>query len=113
RPEFINRLDDIVVFRMLNAADIKQIVRIQVGQLAARLRDRRIELTLSENALEELASAGFDPVYGARPLRRAIQRDVMNPLAQALLRGDVRDGDRVLVDYRDGAFRFDALVEAN
>ncbi|MCA1998111.1 MAG: ATP-dependent chaperone ClpB, partial [Armatimonadetes bacterium] len=77
RPEFVNRLDDIVVFRMLSASDIKQIVRIQVEQLAARLRDRRIELTLSESALEELASAGFDPVYGARPLRRAIQREVM------------------------------------
>ncbi|MFN3684332.1 MAG: ATP-dependent chaperone ClpB [Fimbriimonadaceae bacterium] len=113
RPEFVNRLDDIVVFRMLSASDIKQIVRIQVDQLAARLRERRIELTLSERALEELASAGFDPVYGARPLRRAIQRDVMNPLAQALLRGDVRDGDRVLVDYRDGKFHFDALVEAS
>jgi ATP-dependent Clp protease ATP-binding subunit ClpB len=113
RPEFVNRLDDIVVFRMLSASDIKQIVRIQVEQLAARLRDRRIELTLSESALEELASAGFDPVYGARPLRRAIQREVMNPLAQALLRGDVRDGDRVLVDYRDGRFHFDALVEAS
>ncbi len=113
RPEFVNRLDDIVVFRMLSASDIKQIVRIQGDQLAARLRERRIELTLSERALEELASAGFDPVYGARPLRRAIQRDVMNPLAQALLRGDVRDGDRVLVDYRDGKFHFDALVEAS
>ncbi|MCX7801034.1 MAG: AAA family ATPase, partial [Fimbriimonadales bacterium] len=110
RPEFVNRLDDIVVFRMLGAPVLKEIVQIQFGQLASRLKERRIELTLSESALEALALVGFDPVYGARPLRRAIQREVMNPLAQALLRGDVRDGDQVVVDYRNGSFRFDTAA---
>jgi ATP-dependent Clp protease ATP-binding subunit ClpB len=107
RPEFINRLDDIIVFRSLGVAEIKEIVRIQVAQLAKRLAERRIELTLTDAAASHLASAGFDPVYGARPLKRAVQKEVLNPLAQALLRGDVRDGQTLQVDYRDGAIQFD------
>lgn len=104
RPEFINRLDDIVVFRALGVNEIKGIVDIQLRELAARLRDRRIELTLTDEAKTLIATAGYDPVYGARPLRRAIQRDLMNPLAKALLDGDVRDGQTVSVDAKDGAF---------
>lgn len=107
RPEFINRLDDLIVFRMLGATEIKQIVKIQVQQLATRLADRRITLTLTEAGATHLASAGFDPVYGARPLKRAIQREVLNPLAQSLLRGDIPDGSSISVDYRDGQVRFD------
>jgi ATP-dependent Clp protease ATP-binding subunit ClpB len=107
RPEFVNRLDDIVVFHSLGVSQIKQIVGIQLKQLAARLAERRIELDLTEDATRQIATEGFDPVYGARPLKRAIQRDIMNPLAQAILRGEVRDGDHVVADYRDGAFVFE------
>jgi ATP-dependent Clp protease ATP-binding subunit ClpB len=108
RPEFINRLDDIIVFRQLGVGQIKEIVRIQLGSLAKRLAERRIDLTLTDSATLQLASAGFDPVYGARPLKRAIQREIMNPLAQAILRGEVRDGQRVTADYREGSFTFSA-----
>ncbi|MEQ1823981.1 MAG: ATP-dependent chaperone ClpB [Fimbriimonadaceae bacterium] len=107
RPEFINRLDDIIVFRSLGVIQIKQIVKIQVEQLASRLAERRIELSLTDAAATHLASSGFDPIYGARPLKRAIQREVLNPLAQAILKGEVSDGQKVVVDYRDGAVVFD------
>jgi ATP-dependent Clp protease ATP-binding subunit ClpB len=106
RPEFINRLDEIIVFHQLGVGQIKEIVAIQLRDLARRLAERRIELTLTEPATLQLASVGFDPVYGARPLKRAIQREIMNPLAQAILRGEVKDGQPVTVDYQDGAFEF-------
>lgn len=108
RPEFVNRLDDVIVFRSLGVNEIKQIVRIQLSGLAQRLEERRIELKLTDEAYLHLATAGFDPVYGARPLKRAIQREVMNPLAQAILGGTVRDGSAVEVDYKDGEFTFEA-----
>jgi ATP-dependent Clp protease ATP-binding subunit ClpB len=108
RPEFINRLDDIIVFHRLGVNQIKSIVDIQLRSLMARLAQRQIELELTDVAKTQLASAGFDPVYGARPLKRAIQRDIMNPLAQALLKGDIREGSRVVADYRDGAFVFES-----
>ncbi|CAN5474897.1 ATP-dependent chaperone ClpB [soil metagenome] len=108
RPEFINRLDDIVVFHSLGVNEIKRIVDIQLHQLAARLAERRIDLTLSDEARLQLATAGYDPVYGARPLKRAIQRDILNPLAQAILRGDIRDGQTVKADYQEGKFTFAA-----
>lgn len=107
RPEFINRIDDIIVFRMLGVNEIKQIVKIQFAQLAKRLSDRRIEMELTEDASREIASAGFDPVYGARPLKRAIQNYVMNPLAQAILGGKVAEGSKVAVDYKNGEFIFE------
>ena len=106
RPEFINRLDDMIVFRQLGVNDIKQIVEVQLHALAARLAERRIELHLTEPAVLEIATEGFDPVYGARPLKRAIQRDIVNPLAQAILKGEVKDGQHVTVDYREGSFTF-------
>jgi ATP-dependent Clp protease ATP-binding subunit ClpB len=106
RPEFINRLDDIVVFRALGVNEIKEIVGIQLGLLTDRLAERKIELVLAESALTQIATAGYDPLYGARPLKRAIQKEVMNPLALAILAGEVRDGQRVFVDYREGAFVF-------
>jgi len=107
RPEFINRLDDIIVFHPLGVNEIKQIVKIQLDLLSKRLEDRRIEIRLSEEAALQLATAGFDPVYGARPLKRAIQKTVLNPLASAILRGEVADGSKVLVDYKDGEFVFE------
>ncbi|RYG18327.1 type VI secretion system ATPase TssH, partial [bacterium] len=106
RPEFVNRIDEIVIFRSLGVNEIKRIVDIQLRQLASRLADRRIEIKLTDAAASEIASAGWDPAYGARPLKRAIQREVLNPLAQAILRGDIRDGSTVTVDAKDGAFEF-------
>jgi ATP-dependent Clp protease ATP-binding subunit ClpB len=108
RPEFINRLDDIIVFHRLGVNQIKAIVDIQLRSLMARLAQRQIVLELTDAAKSQLASVGFDPVYGARPLKRAIQRDVMNALAQSLLRGDIRDGSHVTGDYQDGAYVFTA-----
>lgn len=110
RPEFINRLDEVVVFHSLGVNEIKAIVEIQLRQLAARLQERRIELTLSDEAALQLATAGFDPIYGARPLKRAIQRDILNPLAQSILRGEVRDGQAVNVGYEGGEFTFQPAV---
>jgi ATP-dependent Clp protease ATP-binding subunit ClpB len=109
RPEFINRLDDILVFRQLGVAQIKEIVRIQLHQLAARLAERRIELDLTEAATLQVATAGYDPVYGARPLKRAIQKEIMNPLANRILRGEIRDGQKVVVDFREGTFVFNPV----
>lgn len=106
RPEFINRLDDIVVFKPLGINEIKTIVRIQVERLAERLEERHVSLSLTEDALTHLATAGYDPVYGARPLKRAIQKEVMNPLAMKLLGGEIRDGQAVKVSFQDGDFVF-------
>ena len=106
RPEFVNRLDDVIVFRSLGVNEIRRIVRIQLGKLGERLAERRVRFELTEAAETQIASAGFDPVYGARPLKRAIQTNVINPLAQAILRGDIHDGQHVRVDYQDGEFKF-------
>jgi ATP-dependent Clp protease ATP-binding subunit ClpB len=106
RPEFINRLDDIIVFHQLGVAQIKEIVRIQLGQLSSRLAEKRIELELTDQAALQVATAGYDPVYGARPLKRTIQREIMNPLANGILKGDIREGQKVVVDAVDGAFTF-------
>ncbi|HEU4627301.1 MAG TPA: ATP-dependent chaperone ClpB [Steroidobacteraceae bacterium] len=107
RPEFINRIDDIVVFRPLGVEQIRKIVDIQLGYLRKRLLDRNMELTLDDKARDTLGEAGFDPVYGARPLKRAIQQQIENPLAQRILRGDFGPGDRVSVTARDGQLVFE------
>jgi ATP-dependent Clp protease ATP-binding subunit ClpA len=106
RPEFLNRIDEIVVFHALGSNDIRQIVGLQIRLLAKRLKERNISIELSENAESELAAEGFDPAYGARPLKRVIQNKVLNPLAKQILEGAVRDGDSVFVDFSDGQFRF-------
>jgi ATP-dependent Clp protease ATP-binding subunit ClpB len=106
RPEFINRIDDMIVFHRLQVSEIKKIVHIQLNDLIKRLAERRIELHLTDGATSEIATEGFDPVYGARPLKRAIQRDIVNPLAQGILRGDIREGESVTVDFQDGRFTF-------
>ncbi|HET7529929.1 MAG TPA: ATP-dependent chaperone ClpB [Mycobacteriales bacterium] len=98
KPEFINRLDDIVVFSSLAVEQLTAIVDIQVARLAARLADRRLDLQVSDGAREWLALNGFDPVYGARPLRRLVQTAIGDQLARALLAGEIRDGDTVVVD---------------
>ncbi len=112
RPEFLNRLDDIIVFHSLGVGDIKKIVLIQIEILSARLRERRVELHLTDEAITQIASAGFDPVFGARPLKRVIQNQIINPLAQSILRGDIHDGQTVRVDYGDGAYVFAAEAAA-
>ncbi len=106
RPEFINRLDDIVVFHPLDKAQIALIARIQLRGLEKRLGERGIRIELSERALALLADAGFDPVYGARPLKRAIQQQLENPLAQAILSGGFVSGDVVQVDADAGKLVF-------
>jgi ATP-dependent Clp protease ATP-binding subunit ClpB len=98
KPEFLNRLDEIVVFDALDMADLTRIVDLQVEPLRRRLADRRLGLEVTPAAREWLASTGFDPVYGARPLRRLVQSAVGDPLARALLSGQVTDGDTVRVD---------------
>ncbi|TMA63867.1 MAG: AAA family ATPase, partial [Deltaproteobacteria bacterium] len=98
RPEFLNRIDDIVVFHALSRADVRQIVDLQLARLEARLADRHLTLDFTDRAKEHLAERGYDPVYGARPLRRAIQQEVETRLAQQIVAGEVRDGARVRVD---------------
>ncbi len=112
RPEFINRLDDIIVFHALGVDEIKQIVKIQVQQLVARLAERRMLLSLTDAALAQLATVGYDPVYGARPLKRTVQKEVMNPLAMKILAGEVMDGQSIAVDFTDGHFTFVATATA-
>jgi len=106
RPEFINRVDDIVVFHPLGRAQLRSIVDIQLGYLRKRLADRDISLVLDDSARDVLAEVGFDPVYGARPLKRAIQQRVENPLAQRILRADFGPGDTVLVTANKGELEF-------
>ncbi|MEU4364666.1 ATP-dependent chaperone ClpB [Promicromonospora sp. NPDC023987] len=102
KPEFLNRLDDVVVFDALTLAELGSIVELQVGAFAKRLEDRRISLDVTEAAKEWLALEGFDPAYGARPLRRLVQREIGDRLARLLLAGEVSDGDTVAVDRADG-----------
>jgi ATP-dependent Clp protease ATP-binding subunit ClpB len=108
RPEFLNRVDDVVVFHPLEREHIRRIVDIQLDYLRRRLGDRDMELTLDEKAIDRLVDAGFDPVYGARPLKRAIQQQLENPLAQRILSGDFGPGDTISVSAQEiGALSFD------
>src|SRR5579875_1418027 len=106
RPEFINRLDEIVVFHPLDKSQIREIARLQTDYLARRLRERQIDLEISDGALMLLGNVGFDPVYGARPLKRAIQTQLENPLAQKILSGEFGAGDTVRVDAEGGKLVF-------
>ena len=107
RPEFLNRIDEIVVFQALSREQIAEIVDHQLERVHARLAERGITLELTDDAKEALADAGWDPAYGARPLKRAIQRLVENPLALRLLEGDFGDGDTIRVDAVDGELVFE------
>jgi ATP-dependent Clp protease ATP-binding subunit ClpB len=106
RPEFLNRIDEIVLFSALSREQIAEIVELQLARLRERLAARGISLELTGAAKEALADAGWDPAYGARPLKRAIQRLVENPLALRLLEGDFADGDSVRVDAVGGELTF-------
>ena len=110
RPEFINRIDEIVVFHALAAEHIRSIARIQLQRLEKRLAERDLVLSVTDRALDEIAKVGFDPVFGARPLKRAIQQQLENPIAKAILEGSFAPKDVVPVDFVDGAFRFRRTV---
>ena len=107
KPEFLNRLDGLVVFHMLEKADLNQIVDLEVSKLVKRLKEKQIALTLTAEARDLLAAKGFDPAYGARPMRRAVERFLEDPLAEALLRGDVKSGDAVNVVKKPDAEELD------
>jgi ATP-dependent Clp protease ATP-binding subunit ClpB len=103
RPEFLNRLDEIILFHRLQRSDMGQIVDIQMGRLQKLVEDRNITIDLDDAARTWLANRGYDPAYGARPLKRVIQKQVQDPLAEQILAGGVKDGDTVKVSVRDGA----------
>jgi ATP-dependent Clp protease ATP-binding subunit ClpB len=102
RPEFLNRLDEIILFNRLGRNEMKRIVDIQLKHLEKLLAERKITLNVDEQAKTWLANTGYDPVYGARPLKRVIQRELQNPLAKMLLAGTIKDGDAVTVSVKDG-----------
>jgi len=110
RPEFLNRVDEVILFHSLTKEDLVQIVDLQLGRLRLLLAQRRIGLEWTAAAQEYLAEAGYDPVYGARPLKRVIQRQVQDPLALALLRGEFREGDTIRVDVLDGSVVFESIT---
>ena len=107
RPEFINRIDEVVVFHALDEKHIKSIAKIQLGYLEKRLAQLEMKLDAADSALSEIAAAGFDPVFGARPLKRAIQSQIENPLAKAILEGRFAAGDTIKVLNKNGAMRFE------
>jgi ATP-dependent Clp protease ATP-binding subunit ClpB len=107
RPEFVNRIDEVVVFHSLADDHIRSIARIQLGMLAARLAKMDYGFDVSDAAIAEIAKAGFDPVYGARPLKRAIQSQIENPLAKAILEGRFAPRDTIRVDYRGSKMAFE------
>jgi len=106
RPEFLNRIDEVVIFNSLDLDQIKAIVDIQLGRLRGMLAERKMDVELTDAARELVAREGFDPVYGARPLKRALQRDVQNPLAVKILEGEFKEGDTVVVGVKDGKLTF-------
>jgi ATP-dependent Clp protease ATP-binding subunit ClpB len=106
RPEFLNRVDEIVVFHSLTEADLRKILHIQLERLRSRLAERHIRVELTAEAETHLAREGYDPVYGARPLKRAIQKELETPIGRRLLAGEIRDGETVIVGWKDGGFTF-------
>jgi len=102
KPEFINRVDEIIRFRSLTEADLQHIVRIQLEHLRTRLAERRIALVVTEAAMAHLAREGYDPAFGARPLKRVIQREIADPAARLILEGRLADGTSVTVDHTKG-----------
>jgi ATP-dependent Clp protease ATP-binding subunit ClpB len=112
RPEFLNRVDETVVFHALTVQNLVKIVDIQLARLRDRLAERRIMLNLTPAALEDLGRRGYDPVYGARPLKRLIQQDIETPIARLLVKGELRDGDMATVEIQDGRIAVIPTVEA-
>jgi ATP-dependent Clp protease ATP-binding subunit ClpB len=112
RPEFLNRIDEIVIFNALNTSLLKQIVEIQVSRMKKYLHDKKIDIVLTEQAKDHVAKSGYDPVYGARPLKRAIQNEILNPLAMKLLERTFSEGDVIEVDYEDKKMVFNKAETA-
>jgi ATP-dependent Clp protease ATP-binding subunit ClpB len=112
RPEFINRIDEVVVFHALDEKNIASIARIQLNYLEKRVAQMEMKLEVSDDALMELAREGFDPLYGARPLKRAIQQQIENPLAKEILSGRFGPKDIIHVDVEDGRIVFEQVIEA-
>ncbi|MBI3802430.1 MAG: ATP-dependent chaperone ClpB [Nitrospirae bacterium] len=113
RPEFLNRIDDIIIFHPLQIEQLEQIIDIQMKRLKERLMHKRIELILTPEAKKYLAREGYDPVFGARPLKRVIERDILNPLSAKLLEGAFKEGDRIEVDIEDNRITFHTLSESH
>merc|ERR1711957_408104 len=117
KPEFLNRIDENVIFNSLSKNDLRGIVKLEVARLEQRLSDRQIKMIVTDGALDFLTDVGFDPVYGARPLKRTIQRQLETSVAKGILRGDFIDGDTIMVDGNDDAITVskanvvDAVVE--
>jgi ATP-dependent Clp protease ATP-binding subunit ClpB len=101
RPEFLNRVDDVVIFNFLGKKQISQIFEIQIRRLNKNLGERKLSLTVSDQARNKILSEGFDPEYGVRPLKRTIQRELENPLALAILQGQFKEGDSIVADLGD------------
>jgi ATP-dependent Clp protease ATP-binding subunit ClpB len=112
RPEFLNRVDDIVVFHALTRHHVARILEIQLGRLRTRLADRRISLQLTPEASLDLAERGYDPAFGARPLKRLIQQEIETPIARLLVKGELRDGDTATVEVKDDKIEVIPTVEA-
>jgi ATP-dependent Clp protease ATP-binding subunit ClpA len=110
RPEFLNRIDEIIVFQPLSEAQLMEIVRLLLAGVERRLGESRISLEVTDAARAFVAREGYDPQYGARPLRRAIQRSIENPLARQLLAGEFSSGDTVRIDERDGSLAFEKVA---
>ena len=106
RPEFLNRIDEVIIFDRLTEDDVKKIVEIQLRRLTKRLEQQKITLDLSSSAKELIAREGYDPVYGARPLKRAIQKEILDPLSIDILEGKIHEGQIVHVNAKDGALEF-------
>ena len=109
RPEFLNRIDEMIIFHALQKRELRQIVQLQVARLEQRLADRKMSLKISDAALDFLAEVGFDPVFGARPLKRAIQRELETPIAKSILRGEFNDGSTIFVDVENERLAFKRL----
>jgi ATP-dependent Clp protease ATP-binding subunit ClpB len=106
RPEFLNRIDDLIIFHTLKRDELRRIVVLQIKRIEQLLDEQKITLSLSESALDHIVSAGYDPVYGARPLKRAIQRELENPIATKILENAFMAGDKILIDCVDNQLVF-------
>ena len=111
RPEFLNRIDEIIIFHSLRREQLRTIVKLQVQNLQKRLLERKMNLKLSDAALDFIAEIGFDPVYGARPLKRAIQRELETQIAKSILRSEFGENDTIFVDIENERLSFNRLTE--
>ena len=107
-PEFLNRIDDVVVFRPLDRAQIRKIVTLQLAGLSSRLQQNGLSLEVTDAAIDQIADSGYDPTYGARPLKRVIQREIQNPLATSILKAQYDEGTTIRADFNGDRFTFTA-----